>query len=701
MKGISSNQVIKSTCAICQIGCGILIRVKAGKVIEVEGNPECPLCKGILCPKGLASLEYLYHPDRLKQPLKRVGKRGEGKWQQVSWDEALDLVAAQLKEAKDKYGTESVAFVCGAPKGLQSEYVRRFANVFGSPNVAAAQHVCFLPRDLASRFTYGTYVKPDYENQPACIVVWGKNLSANLHHAYNKAARAIDNGSKLIVIDPRKTDLASRADLWLQIRPGSDLALALAMINVIVNENLYDTDFVRDWTVGFDKLEAHVQDYSPEKVSEITWVPAETIRNAARLYATSKPACIQWGNSLDMSINNVQNARAICILRAITGNLGVPGGEAQWILPMALLESIAELRLEGKVPDQQRNRKLDAALKLLPGVKTRVTPQSVIKAILEEEPYPIRVLYVAGTDPLLSYSNAQETYKALNKVDFLVVVEMFMSPTAALADIVLPVTTFFETNGIVSPPYSDAAIAVHQKVIRIDDCRSDYEILRDLAKRLGMENYFWEDDSSCVDALFHRAGVTFDEFKKTGPMSGLRLYRNYQTNGFATASGKVELYSNYLEELGFEPLPIYHEPPETPYSDPKLFEEYPLTFISSKIATYRHSEGRQIPSLRGVHPEPIVSIHPETAAKLGIREGDWAYIETKRGRIKQKAKITQDLDPRVVEVDYGWWFPEKGVSSLYGWSEANVNVLTDNKPPYSPETGATTLRGILCKVYKA
>ena len=699
VKQMVTDGVVRSTCGICQIGCGVLVHVNNGRVIRVEGDAESPLNEGVLCPKGLASLEYLYHPDRLRRPLRRVGERGRGKWLPVSWDEALDTVAAELAKARDKYGAESVVFIRGAAKGFQDDYLTRFANAFGSPNIAGMAHICFIPRRNASKLTYGFFAIPDFNYPPASIIVWGENLPQTLHHVYRRVVTAVERGAKLMVIDPRKMSLVDRAELWLRLRPGSDLALALGMLNVIINEGLYDKAFVKQWTVGFDELRAHVQDYAPEKVADITWVPAEMIKQAARFYSTNKPACIQWGNGIDQGVNSFQTARAICILRAITGNLEIPGGEIQWSPPPLLERGSPVFSLQEKISPEVRQRRVTTKDKLLP-IVFYALPQGIIKAIRYGDPYPVRAAYVQGCNPLLTYSNAQEVYHALLKLDFLVVADMFMTPTAALADIVLPVTTYLEFDSIVAPLYSLAVALVQQKVTRVGECRSDYEILRDLARKLGQGEYFWDSDEQCLDYILAPSGITFNEFRKIGMLAGNKQYRTYQSQGFATPSGKVELYSDRLKEWEFDPLPIYYEPPETPYSNPKLAKGYPLILTTWKSASFRHSGGRQITTLRGMHPEPMVNLHPETADKLGIKEGDWVYIETERGRIRQKAYLTADIDPRVVGVDYAWWFPEQGASDLYGWAESNINILTDDKPPYNREMGSTNLRGILCRVYR-
>jgi len=471
------------------------------------------------------------------------------------------------------------------------------------------------------------------------------------------------------------------------------------MINVIINEGLYDKAFVNNWTVGFDELEAHVQEYTPAKVGEITWVPAETIRRVATLYATNKPAILLLGNALEQGINSFQTCRAAAILQAVTGNLGKPGGEMNWTRPEVMSSSSPEFSKTDKLPAGKREKKVDANYGLCP-LFGGVVPQSIIKSIVTGDPYPIRVLYCHATNLLLVNPNAQEGYRALKeKLDFLVVADLFMTPTAALADIVLPVASYLEFDCIrhLAPQYH--VCQVMQKVTAVGECWSDWKIFNELAKRIeGMEDYCLPNEEEFLNALVKPAGLTFDEFRKVEVVSGVRKYKFYEKDGFATPSKKVELYSNQLEEWGFDPLPRYLEPPETPYSDPDLAKKYPLILTTRKLTNYRHSTGRQIGSLRFLRPEPITEINPKTASELGIKDGDWIYIETKRGRIRQKASLTDAIDPRVVLVDYGWWFPEKETSELYGWAESNINILTDNNPPYDVQSGGTRLRFFLCKV---
>jgi anaerobic selenocysteine-containing dehydrogenase len=692
------EKTIKSTCGLCPIGCGIIAHMIGDQVVKIEGDPDHPLNKGILCPKGVASLEYLYHPKRLVSPLKRIGRKGAFQWRAISWDDALNEVAEKMQDTKETNGPESIAFIHGAAKGLQDSYLARLANILGTPNIVWQGHVCFVPRMLASVMTYGFYAIPDYENLPSCIVVWGKNTQATLHYAHQRIQWALEQGARLIVIDPRQTELAKAADLWLQVRPGTDLELALAMVSEIINTNLYDREFVYKWTIGFPEFRQDIQTFSLEEAEEITGVPAELIKRAAHMYALSKPACIQWGNSIDQGVTNFQTARALCILRSLTGNIGVPGGEIHpGPIPLYGRRS-PQLELWDELPGPQRDKGLGTHSKL-PMIR-HVAPQNIIKAIIEEDPYPLHTLFIQGANPLLSYPNARKVYDALMKIDFLVVSDMFMTPTAALADIVLPVTCYLEFDSVVTSPYSYPVASVQQRITRRHEVRSDYEILSGIARKLGLDNYFWPTEEDCLDYVLKPSGITFNELRRIGSISGLRHYRDSMTQGFSTPSGKIEITSTRLKEWGFSPWPTSRATKASDKKARQTKEEYPYILTSWKSAPFRHSGGRQITSLRGMHPEPLVLIHPDTAHREGLQDGEWIHIETEKGVVRQKTHVTTGILPEVLGLDYAWWFPEKTKESLFGWAESNINISIDDQPPFSPETEATHLRGIPCKVRK-
>jgi anaerobic selenocysteine-containing dehydrogenase len=683
---------IKTTCGICQIGCGVLATVTDGRVTKVAGDPDHPLNKGVLCPKGLASLEYLYHPQRLRQPLKKMGKRGEGKWKTISWEEAIDFTGKNLLAVKDSLGPEAIAFMRGAAKGVQDELLARFANLVGSPNFLSMGYVCFIPRHHASMLTYGHFAIPDIDHPSKTIIVWGENTSETLFHVNARILKALKMGARLVVIDPLRTEDARMADLWLRIKPGTDLALALGMIHVIVKESLHDKPFVDRYTVGFDLLSSAIEEYTPEFISKLTSVPAETIRDVARLYAKERPSIIQWGNGIDHSVDNVQTARTICILRAITGNLGIPGGEIEWAKPSILPRGSVTFSLHDRIPPEVREKRLTGKEELLPNVFYALQG-NVLDAMIEGNPHPVRAGYVQGSNPLLSYPNAKKTYKALMGLDFLAVSDMFLTPTAALADIVLPSVMYLEFDSIVAPPYSFPVVSVQQKVTRIPDCRSDFEVLSALARKMGFGEDFWSTEEECLNMILAPAGLTFQALKDTGYLEGTKEYRRFEHTAFATPSGKVEIYSERLKEWGFDPLPIYRESVITTDSD------YPLILTSMKRAPFRHSGGKQIPSLRKLQPEPIVLIHPETGKKNGITEGSWVAIEAALGRITQKATFDSAIDPGVVCVDYGWWTPESSEEKLFGWQDSNVNILIDDGIAVGREMGTPQLRGIPCRIF--
>lgn len=707
--GRGNEVVVKSVCRMCHGVCGVLVHMRDGKVVKVTGDPDSPTSHGYICVKGKASVELLYHPDRLKFPLKRVGAKGENRWQRISWDEALDTIAEKLLKIKDEFGVESIVGANGTGRP-HLNLLYRFLNCLGTPNILDITHVCYVPRVAASMMTCGRLPVCDYYGfggvYPKCVLVWGCNITesgASDGMCGYQLTRTLKRGAKLIVIDPRRTTLASKADHWMQIRPGTDDALALGMLHTIIKEELYDKDFVRKWTIGFDELVERVEGYSPEKVEEITWVPAKTIRAAARTYATTKPACIQWGVSIDQNINSFQTIRAILCLSCITSNIDVPGGDVFWKPPANIVIQSPHLNpgimLPEKVSPEMRAKKIGAGKYK---VMEQLHPRHFLNAVFSGKPYPIKALFIMGNNTLVSHSDSLKMAKALKKIDFIVVADLFMTPTAQMADIVLPAASWLEIDDVADVHFAWCLLA-RQKVATIGECLDDKQILIELAQRTGMDDCFpWKNVKEYCDWVLKDAGMNFDEFKQLGILKGEMRYRKYEEEGFATPSGKIELYCFNLESMGYDPLPYYVEPPESPYSTPELFKSYPLIITTGgRTQGFFHSEGRQIKSLRKLNPDPLVQIHPATAESLGIEDGDWVWIESPRGRIKQRARLTNGIHPDVVHAQHGWWFPEKGPPE-YGFKESNVNMLTGGMP-CDPHTGSESFRSFLClcKVYKA
>ena len=491
--------IVKTFCArMDHGGCGLLVHVENGKIVKVEGDPDSPLNKGTMCAKGIAQVERLNHPDRLRHPLKRAGAKGGGKWEPISWEEALSTIAQKIQENLDREQGRGIAFAQGTPKGLELYMMIRLANLLKVPHVVTPGSICHMPRETAAIITCGFFPVPDYDQPPALVLVWGSNLFQTNEEGVigSQLRRALDRGAKLITIDPRKTLLASKANLWLQPRPGSDLALALGMLKVIVEEGLYDQNFVRSWTVGFEELKILLQEYPLNRVSSLTWISEEKIAAAARLYARNQPACIQWGNALEHNIHSVQSARALMILKAVTGNLDAPGGNVNRIGPSVLRPG--DFVLSKSFADK-RGKLLGPQFRL--ASMMGFTPnQLIIKAILSGTPYPIRVMYIQGGNPLLSYANAAETFQALKKLEFLAVAEIFMTPTAQLADIVLPTATNFEFDDIGHYGLPHGFILARPKVVDPpEQCWPDLWILNELGKKLGQEKSFWPTLRACLE----------------------------------------------------------------------------------------------------------------------------------------------------------------------------------------------------------
>jgi anaerobic selenocysteine-containing dehydrogenase len=686
------------------------VHTQNGKAIKVEGDPDGPLNKGTMCAKGLACLDLLYHPDRIKSPLKRKGKRGEGKWQQISWDEAYDTIVAKIKEITEKYGVLSIAPTVGTGRH-PFFYLQRFMSVSGAINRAGMPHICYTPRVGTAIVTFGRPISHDCEKS-SCIVAWGSGIHYSNNDGYN-ARQFIDGwkrGAQLICIDPFFSAIASKADLWLQIRPGTDGALALAWLNVIITEKLYDEEFVDKWTHGFERLSNHIKPFTPEWAEKITWVPHHKIRESARIYAAIKPASLIFGNAPEHGINSTSTLRSFHFLATLTGNIDIPGGNI--FLESPLRDFIKKLTVKELIPKNIWDKRL-APFPLL-SLAFPSVGYAIHEAAITGKPYPIKAYLVHGGGPLQSHENAKGlVHEALKKAEFIEVMDHFMTPTVEMADIVLPAATFLEYDdvhaGLAEAEMSGYVLAFQKVVEPVGKSKSDNEVFIELSKRLGYP-YGFKSQKEMLDWMVAPMGITFEEFKEKGwvtvPQRTLKhekgMLRSDAKSGFDTPSGKIELYSEKIESMGLSSMPVYVEQPESPLGSPELAKEYPLILTTGlRSPVYFHSQYRQIPRLRAIHPDPIMRINPATAAKYGISDGDWVFIETLRGRCKQKAKLTLGIDPRVIMAEHDWWFPEKSVEDgLHGAFESNINVVTSHQPPYDPGFGSTPSRSLLCKIYK-
>ncbi len=707
----SHIEIIPTLCDRCHCSCGVLAHVRDGKVVKVEGDPSFPQNEGFMCPKGLAVVQFLNHPDRLRYPMKRVGARGE--WERLSWDEALDMAAAGFKAVIEKYGPETVTWSWG-DVGFHSHAITKQAWLYamGSPtHFHSDAHYCHSPVLIANAMVFGDRVTseegPDYRNS-RCIMLWGGNPVASHPTRARDIMIGKKRGAKLIVIDPRMTEIAAKADLFLQLRPSTDDALCLAILNVIISEGIYDKEFVARWCLGFEELRERVSHFPPEMVSEITWVPADDIVRAARTYALNRPATVHTRVGVQMSIKVNETIRAVSILAAICGNLDVKGGHIFPERARAFKSRATVTKEHLTLPPEKTDIVIGAKeFPLFSGTHSMVGnythPPSTIHAMITGEPYPIKALW-AQNDLLLALEDTMETRKALDHVEFLVGSDFFMTPQLALCDLILPPCSYLSRDEVEYLFYNNF-IGARRKVVEPEfSLPSDRTIDLEVIRRMGYEvPEVVKTIEAYNDYQLKDMGITFKQLNKRRFVREDVRYKKYEEIGFNTPSGKVELYSTLAERYGYDPLPSYRENPETPLTQPETAKEYPLVLITgARNVAYFHGSNRQIPWLRELFPRPTVEIHPGTAEKLGIREGDEVWIEAPhgRGRVKMWAELTEAVDPRVVSAPSHWWFPERKEDKLRGVYESNINVIMSNDPPYDPVSGATPIRGNLCKVYK-
>jgi anaerobic selenocysteine-containing dehydrogenase len=686
---VKSAEIKEGLCYMCTSACPTKIHVRDGRAIKIEiADP-----KVAHCPRWKAQLDFIYHPDRLQHPLKRKGARGNGEWQRISWDEALDTVAKKLQTAKDKFGAESVVFWIAYTKEPRP-YFHRLVHAFGSPNYCTESSNCFSGTWIATNLTYG----PEYsymagtsgslEPETRCKLIWGAAVVSS-PNVWQENLEAGKRGVKLIVVDPRRTAIAAKADLHLQLRPGTDGALALGMMNVIIGENLHDKDFCEKWTVGFDELKNLVREYPLERVEKITWLPAAKIKEAAMLYATSKPAKLHLSaNSTTHHSNGVQNHRAVILLAAITGNIAIKGGNgpgdhiASHPNDITLHERVAEM------PPGIGSQRFP--------IWTRRYHEMQSNAIADQiesgEPYPLKAMFSSGLD-VQFFGNTKRFAELLKKLDFIAVTEYFHTPGTQLADIVLPIASWIE-RPILLTEYGGYVKLIEPAIPPVGETRTEWDIYTALAQRLGYGDLFWDGDFyKCADYMLKPLGMTTAELRKHP--EGIKLAqqarpeKSYEKTGFSTPSGKVEIACATLAEHGLDALPVYREPPESPLSRPDLLDKYPLVMTSgARVMAYTHSQFRNIPRLRKLMPDPLVDINPKDAVPRGIKTGDRVVVSSPRGSIKMKAHVTDAILEGVVALPHQW--P----------GEANVNILVDDRT-LDQISGFLPVKSQLCQVAKA
>ena len=716
------------------VGCGMFIYTdKDGNFVKVEGDPDHPITQGRLCPRCLAMGEFLNHPDRIKYPMKRAKEdRGKDKWERITWDEALDILETEVRKIWETYGPESIYVSKGTGREA-TEYAPPMAQaVFKTPNNAFMMSgaSCYGPRTVIGDFLLGAgypeldyaaffpdrYDDPRYE-VPKYIILWGKSpLQSNPDGFFGHAIiDLMKRGSKLIVIDPRLTWLASRAEFHLQLRPGTDAAIGLAMLNVVIGEDLYDHAFCDEWVFGLDELAERVADKTPEWAEGITWVPADIIRGAARAFATNAPSSIMWGLAIDTQQNGAQAGQSLLALGAICGYMDVPGG-ITLALPSSFmgrwtyetLQFVGE-EVEKKRIDGEEDHPAYA-------VGPYAHPDSVLTTLETEDPYAFHMFYFYASNPIAPtcYAEPERWYNAIVKMDFNAAQDCFMTPTImGLCDLVLPVSFFPEHDGFVLPHFGRNTHFLGAMNAAVDpgEARSDLEIDMLVGKRLNPGAWPWETVEEFFDAQIHtQYDWGFNDLREYGVFQQNFEYRKYEKGmlrpdgepGFNTPTGLIEVSSSIYDDFGEDPLPYFMEPAMSPYSTPDLYEEYPLVLTTGgRSFVSFHSEHRQLPSLRNIHPDPLVTINPKTAARLGINDGDYVCIENPLGKCVERARVSNEVDERVVHAEHGWWYPEDDpeAPNLNGVWKSNVNRLI---PMY--KVGVTgygaPYKNVLCKVYK-
>lgn len=694
-------RTIKTICQMCYFYCGLDVTVEDGRILKVEGMREHLTNQGRLCAKGLSCAQLVTDPKRLKTPLRRMGNKGSGKWEAISWDQALDEIAEKLLNIRDKFGPEYLGYHRGQGPGWVTNYnyVCRFMNSWGSPNLFTHAHLCFVPRALAHAATFGPFPEPDYECTN-CIMLVGYNPVYS--SAVNYAPRifwAKQRGAKLIVIDPRFTNTASKADLFLQPRPGTTGALVLAMVQVIIEERIYDADFVNQWTVGFDRLKEFVQDYTPEKVEHICWVKEDKIREAARMVATIKPAVVVDGNGLDQHTNTVQTVRTTSILRSLIRSVDEPGGSI--LVPP--LPCIDVQRRGSQPPDFFDKSVCQYPLFVKAGFG--MTGVELTDALATQKPFGLKALIVQGGDPAAVFSETKKVHEAFKKTDMLIVHDLYHTATGQIADIVLPAASFLERDLILNyryRPFADGNLIAMQNrcVPPVGESKSDLDFIFALARRVGLEKYFpWEKVTDAFDWELEANEISV-AWLREHPEGYVRrykpeeLYMKYEREGFPTPSKKIEFVASRFEEYGYDPLPTFVEPATSPVSKPEMAQEYPLICSTSlKLGIHTHTQFRTLPWIREIEPEPFGEIHPHTASEQGLENGDWMLVESPKGSIRVRARVRFTVHPRVVLVTHGYGEP-------YAGNEDLPNLITSEKER-DPIAGSTGNRSFLCKVKKA
>lgn len=713
----SGRETVTGICGICPGGCGVDIHLKDGRIERLTPLKGHPL--GIVCPRGARAAEIVYSPDRILYPRRRAGPRGSGRFERITWDAAYDLLVGALRRTAAAYGPEAAAIYTGrgnfefglteffAPEGTSESSANAVLFPFGSPNSTGVGALCYAAQGMiAPQACFGVHLRDlveDIDNADL-ILVWGANPATDSPPVnLRRLKRARRRGARVVVIDHRRSATARAVGAeWIGIRPGTDGALALGALHVLIAEGLYDREFAADWTHGFADLRAYVAAFDPERVARITHVPAETVRGLARAVAAARGCSLLMYTGLEYSNAGVQAIRAAWTLQALAGHLDAPGGK------LFRMPGRPRTRRHLTPPPAGVRAPVGAdAFPLYHATRNEAHAAALPEAILHGRPYPVRALIIGGASVITAWPDPARWRRAFGALDFLAVIDRFPTADMAYADLVLPAATMFETESYM---VHDGWIQRRAPVIApLGEARSDYSIYAGLAARLGYGHLWPDSEAAMVERALEGTGVTRAMLieRPEGmplPVPPMR-HRKYAAGlvradgapGFPTPSGRFEIASEWLRGHGYEPLPVYTEPTEGPLSSPQVARRYPLVLNSgARTQSAFRSQHHNIPSLAARQPEPLVHIHADDAAARGIADGDPVVVATPRGRVRFRARVTRDVLPGVVEANMGGGGPLGSAA----WRRANVNDLTD-PANVDPLSGFPVFKALLCEVAPA
>lgn len=699
-RGDTRVEQIATNCEMCFWRCGVMAEVTDGKVLKLQGNPHHPLTKGQLCARGNAGTQLLYDPDRLKYPLIRSGKRGEGKFRRASWDEALDLFATRLKELKQKYGAESVGFF---PHGVAAGFFSTLMKAYGTPNAAEPAFAqCRGPRDVGYQLTFGRAVnspEPIDLEEAKAIVLIGSHIGENVFTSQvTNFITGLQRGAKLIVVDPRFSTAASKADWWLPIKPGTDLALLLAWMNVLISENLYDKQYIDQYATGMKELEEHVKQFSPEWAEPLTEISAAQIRDTAHAMAEAKPAvAIHPGRHVTWYGDDTQRARAMAILTALLGAYGRKGG---MFLPTKVKQGRIPLP---SFPESERGRADGAGSKYpLATEESQGLTQGLVQATMTGSPYPIKGWVVYGQNVLESIPQRQNTLRAIEQLEFMAVVDVLPVEQVNYADLVLPEATYLERY---DPPHIVTTskrpyVAIRQSAIEpLYESKPGWWIAKQTGSRLGLADYFpWKDPDDHLSRLVQPLGINLAELKSLGAVSfDGHPYIDDRTEAdgplFPTQSGKIELFSSVLKDLKFDPLPQFTvvEPPPPGY----------LRLIYGRAPMHSFSRSENNSWLNDLMPENQVWIHTQIAAKFGVQDGQRIILENQDGAksLPIAVRATEAIRSDCAYMVHGFGAQGQGLTKAYKKGASDARLIT--RVAVDPIMGATGMRVNFVRVLSA